>query len=85
MCMDGEDQARNNNHLKENAFRMSYIVVFTKFRFYGLIGSSDSVDSIIFGQFLHKLLKSIHEDYCLDQNSLDFVMDNVSPCINQDI
>ena len=61
-----------------DAFKISCIVAFSKFRFYGLMGSSGTIDSTIFGTFLHKLLKSIHTNHSIDSNNLIFVMDNAS-------
>ena len=63
---------------KVDTFKISCIVAFSKFRFYGLMGSSGTIDSTIFGIFLYKLLKSIHKNHSIDSNNLIFVMDNAS-------
>ena len=72
-CRAGRKRYINFN---ESTFTMSFMVAFSKFRFYGLMGSNSSVDSPVFGVFLHKLIKSIVEDHNLDLSNLVFVMDN---------
>ena len=61
-----------------SSFSMSFVVAFSSSKFYGIIGTSDSFNSIMFGYFINELVRIIQNDMDRDLRDWMLVMDNSS-------
>ena len=64
--------------LKYSQFKMSFIVAFSQSRFYGVIGTGKTNDSITFGNFLLQLWDSFKDVEYFDEDRWILVIDNAS-------
>ena len=84
-------QARNNNlygwwrkgndrwvKIYPSSFSMSFVVAFSSRKFYGIIGTSETFNSIMFGYFINELVRIIKSEMDLDSRDWMLVMDNAS-------
>ena len=62
----------------ENSFTMSFIVAFSKEKLYGIMGVQSSVNSLIFGLFLKRLLATFDMDSYENGDKRILVMENAS-------
>ena len=64
--------------LKYNKFKMSFIIAFLQSRFYGISGTENTNDNVIFGKFLLQLWESLKDAEKFDEDRWVLVMDNAS-------